>query len=85
LSARPPRDQLKPSIRDSRRASALDTLSPQERRVLALVADGKTNKQIADIMDLSDKTVKNYLSTIYQKLHVTRRLQAAVLYTRLSG
>jgi len=53
--------------------------------VLALVADGKTNKQIADIMDLSDKTVKNYLSTIYQKLHVTRRLQAAVLYTRLSG
>jgi two-component system response regulator DevR len=60
------------------------SLTAQEKRVLALVAEGKTNKEIAEVMHLSDKTVKGYLSTIYQKLHVTRRAQAAVMYVRLS-
>jgi DNA-binding NarL/FixJ family response regulator len=60
----------------------IDELSPQERRVLALVADGKTNKEIAAALNLSDKTVGNYLSNIFQKLHVTRRAQAAVYFTR---
>jgi two-component system, NarL family, response regulator DevR len=59
-----------------------DELSPQERRVLTLVADGKTNKEIAAALNLSDKTVGNYLSNIFQKLHVTRRAQAAVYFTR---
>ena len=58
-----------------------DPLSAQERRVLALVAEGKVNKEIASTLNLSDKTVKNYLSHIFQKLHVTRRSQAAVLNT----
>lgn len=58
----------------------LSQLSAQERRVLALVADGKTNKEIAEQMDLSDKTVKNYLSNIFEKLQISRRSQAAVLY-----
>ncbi len=58
----------------------LSQLSTQERRVLALVAEGKTNKEIAEQMALSDKTVKNYLSNIFEKLQISRRSQAAVLY-----
>jgi len=58
-----------------------DALSPQERRVLALVARGKTNKEIGATLGLSDKTAKNYLSNIFQKLRVTRRSQAAAIYT----
>lgn len=63
----------------------LAQLSAQERRVLALVADGKTNKEIAEQMGLSDKTVKNYLSNIFEKLQISRRSQAAVLYTESRG
>ncbi|HTL68418.1 MAG TPA: response regulator transcription factor [Lacunisphaera sp.] len=59
----------------------LALLSAQERRVLAFVAEGKTNKEIAEQMGLSDKTVKNYLSNIFEKLQISRRSQAAVLYT----
>ncbi len=58
----------------------LAQLSTQERRVLAFVAEGKTNKEIAEQMALSDKTVKNYLSNIFEKLQISRRSQAAVLY-----
>lgn len=58
------------------------TLSPQEQRVLALVVEGRTNKEIAVALGLSDKTVKNYLSNAFQKLHVTRRSQAAALFAR---
>jgi two-component system response regulator DevR len=58
------------------------TLSPQERRILALVVEGKTNKEIAKALGLSDKTVKNYLSNAFQKLHVGRRSHAAALYER---
>ncbi len=57
-------------------------LSAQERRVLALVAEGKTNKEIASAMSLSPKTVKNYLSHIFQKLQITRRSEAAVRFAR---
>lgn len=59
-----------------------DPLSPQEQRVLALVAEGLTNKEIAASLNLSDKTVGNYLSNIFQKLHVTRRTQAAMYYSQ---
>jgi DNA-binding NarL/FixJ family response regulator len=59
---------------------APESLSSQEKRVLALVADGKTNKEIAAALKLSDKTVKNYLSTIFQKLQVGRRAHAAAIY-----
>lgn len=57
-------------------------LSRQECRVLALVVEGKTNKQIGAALDLSEKTVKNYLSNAFQKLGVTRRSQAAVAFSR---
>jgi two-component system, NarL family, response regulator DevR len=59
-----------------------EELSPQERRVLALVAEGKTNKEIAVALNLSEKTVGNYLSHVFQKLNITRRSQAAVYFTR---
>jgi two-component system response regulator DevR len=62
-----------------------EELSPQERRVLAHVVEGKTNKQIAAALNLSDKTVKNYLSNAFQKLRVTRRSHAAVLFSRLEN
>ncbi len=62
-------------------ADRLALLSAQERRVLALVAEGKTNKEIGEQMSLSAKTVKNYLSNIFEKLKISRRSQAAVLYT----
>jgi DNA-binding NarL/FixJ family response regulator len=65
-------------------AGGEESLSPQERRVLALVAQGKTNKEIGTALTLSDKTIKNYLSNIFQKLRVSRRSQAAVIYTRSS-
>ena len=56
--------------------SVWSELSPQERRALALVAEGKTNKQIAAAMQLSPKTVKNYLSRVFQKLQVAGRAEA---------
>ena len=62
----------------------LGSVSPQERRVLALVAEGKTNKEIGQALVLSDKTVKNYLSNIMEKLQVTRRSQAAAYFVQLS-
>jgi two-component system response regulator DevR len=65
--------------------SGADSLSAQETRVLALVARGKTNKEIATALDLSDKTVKNYLSTIFQKLRVTRRSEAAAIFSKRSS
>lgn len=63
----------------------LAILSAQERRVLALVAEGKTNKEIAEQMGLSDKTVKNYLSNVFEKLKINRRSQAAVMYLEHKG
>jgi DNA-binding NarL/FixJ family response regulator len=58
------------------------TLSTQQQRVLALVAEGKTNKEIGVLLELSDKTVKNYIRFIFQKLKVTRRAQAAAFFIR---
>lgn len=55
----------------------LATLSERERRILALIAEGKTNKEIAKEVFLSDKTVKNYVSSILSKLNLTRRSAAA--------
>ena len=60
----------------------LAQLTGQERRILALVADGKTNKEIAAEISLSDKTVKNYVSSILSKLNLERRAQAAAFVAR---
>jgi DNA-binding NarL/FixJ family response regulator len=54
------------------------SLSPQERRILELIADGLTNRQIAGEMFLAEKTVKNYVSSLLHKLGFSRRTEAAV-------
>jgi DNA-binding NarL/FixJ family response regulator len=58
-----------------------EALSPQEDRILDMIGDGLTNREIADRLSLSEKTVKNYVSEIYSKLHVERRSQASSLVT----
>lgn len=65
----------------------LADLTPQERKILMLVAEGKTNREIAAEVFLSDKTVKNYVSSILSKLNLQRRAQAAAFVAkhRLGG
>lgn len=58
----------------------MDALTEREREILGLIAEGHTNKEIADKVCLSDKTVRNYVSSILQKLNVSHRTQAAVYY-----
>ncbi len=65
--------------------SKLDLLSEQESKVLNLVAAGKSNKQIATEMFLSEKTVKNYVSHILAKLNVASRAQAAAYAIDVAG
>ena len=60
--------------------SGVKGLSPQEQRVIALLADGNTNKEIAAKLMLSEKTVKNYIANIFTKLGVERRTHAVALY-----
>ncbi|MDF0664864.1 MAG: response regulator transcription factor [Nitrospira sp.] len=62
--------------------SSLHILSPQERRIIALIAEGNTNKEIAAKLVLSDKTVKNYIGNMFAKLEIERRTQAATLYMK---
>jgi DNA-binding NarL/FixJ family response regulator len=64
-------------------ATELRDLTEQELRLLALIAEGLTNRQIGERMYLAEKTVKNYVSSILSKLGLERRTQAAVLATRL--
>ena len=59
------------------------SLSPQERRILELIADGLTNRQIGAEMFLAEKTVKNYVSSLLHKLGMSRRTEAAVYATEL--
>lgn len=62
-------------------ADPLVRLTPQEERILTLVAEGCTNRQIGERMFLSPKTVKNYVSTLLRKLGMKRRTEAAVYAT----
>lgn len=61
----------------------LALLSPQEMAVLRNIAEGLSNRQIAERMFLTEKTVKNYVSNVFAKLGVERRTQAAILASRL--
>jgi two-component system, NarL family, response regulator DevR len=63
----------------------LAQLTPQEQKILLLVAEGMTNKEIAAEVFLSDKTVKNYVSSILAKLNLERRAQAAAYMARVRG
>jgi two-component system, NarL family, response regulator DevR len=62
----------------------LASLTPQERRILDLIAEGYTNRQIAETMFLAEKTVKNYVSNLLSKLGMERRTQAATFAARLN-
>ena len=61
---------------------ALASLTPQEQRILTLIGEGKTNRQIAQEMYLAEKTVKNYTSSLYAKLGLESRTQAAIYATK---
>ncbi|HEX5480789.1 MAG TPA: response regulator transcription factor [Dehalococcoidia bacterium] len=60
----------------------LNALTEQEHKILSLIAEGKTNKEIAEEVFLSDKTVKNYVSSILSKLNLRRRSEAAAFIAR---
>jgi DNA-binding NarL/FixJ family response regulator len=64
---------------------ALSLLSPQERRLLDFIAKGLTNRQIAEAMFLSEKTIKNYMTGLLTKLDMNNRTEAAIFATRLKG
>src|SRR5690606_6777476 len=63
--------------------ASLAQLTEQERRILALIAEGLTNRQIGERLHLAEKTVKNYVSSLLAKLGLERRTQAAVLGAKL--
>jgi DNA-binding NarL/FixJ family response regulator len=72
-------------------AGELNRLTPRETEVLRLIAEGKTNKQIAEALYISDQTVKNHTLTLYAHLGIdpwsggNPRVQAAVLFVREGG
>ncbi len=71
-------------LRDGPRTDErLAKLTDQERKILDLIADGLTNRQIAEQVHLAEKTVKNYVSNLLAKLGMERRTQAAVYAARL--
>jgi DNA-binding NarL/FixJ family response regulator len=65
--------------------AALAPLTEQERRILELIGEGLTNRQIAERMFLAEKTVKNYVSSLLAKLGLQRRTQAAVFAAKHLG
>lgn len=67
----------------TRKSDPLSGLTDQERSLLALLGEGLTNKQIADRMFLTEKTVKNYVSRLLAKLGMERRTQAAIFVAKL--
>jgi DNA-binding NarL/FixJ family response regulator len=67
------------------RADPLAALSEQERRILELIGEGLTNRQIGGRMYLAEKTVKNYVSNLLSKLDMQRRTQAAALAAQLKA
>ena len=65
------------------RKDPLAGLTPQERKILELIGEGLTNRQIGERMYLAEKTVKNYVSALFAKLGMERRTQAAAYATRV--
>ncbi|MFJ1768101.1 response regulator [Amycolatopsis sp. NPDC088138] len=74
---------LMAKLRESQTKGPLSDLSDQERKLLELIGEGLTNRQISERMFLAEKTVKNYVSRLLTKLGMERRTQAAVLATEL--
>ena len=74
-------DEMRRSLQKDE-AAVFDDLTPQEMQVLAHIADGKTNREIAAALFLSEGTVRNYVSSILSKLEVSNRAEAAAVATR---
>ncbi|MEO8804362.1 MAG: response regulator transcription factor [Rudaea sp.] len=72
-----------PARNDSELATRFARLSPQQFRVLGLIADGLLNKQIADVLDIQERTVKAHVTAIFERLGVRNRTQAGVLLRSL--
>jgi two-component system, NarL family, response regulator DevR len=77
--------RMKARIKEAGRHPVLGELSAQERKVLALVADGLTNRDIASRLCLSEKTIKNYVSRLLMKLGMSRRSEAAAFAARIDS
>jgi DNA-binding NarL/FixJ family response regulator len=75
-------DRIRRIATGSSQDDEMSQLTSQERKILLLVAEGKTNKEIAGEIFLSDKTVKNYVSSILAKLNLERRAQAAAFVAK---
>jgi len=69
----------------SKSSPEFSVLSPQEQRLLDLIAEGLTNRQIAEAMFLSEHTVKNYMTTLLRKLKMNSRTEAAIYATKLKA
>lgn len=77
-------DRVVERLQNPKADERLQELSPQEQRIVALLADGLTNRQIAAQLHLAEKTVKNYMTSVLAKLGMTRRTEAAVYAARLA-
>jgi DNA-binding NarL/FixJ family response regulator len=78
-------DRVLERLRDGPKTDPrLASLTPQERKILDLIAEGYTNRQIAENLFLAEKTVKNYVSNLLAKLGMERRTQAATFAARLN-
>ena len=77
--------QLMARLRRPKPKDPLAALTPQEHRILELIGEGLTNRQIGERMFLAEKTVKNYVSSLYAKLGMERRAQAAAYAARVFG
>ena len=72
-------------LRGGERKDPLAALTAQERRILELIGEGLTNRQIGERLFLAEKTVKNYVSSLLAKLGIERRVQAAVLVSEMKS
>jgi two-component system, NarL family, response regulator DevR len=72
-------------LRSGVRKDPLEALTAQERRILDLIGEGLTNRQIGERLFLAEKTVKNYVSSLLSKLGIERRVQAALMVSEIRG
>lgn len=77
-------NQLKKEASQSLSANKISTLTPSQFKVLHLIANGYANKQIAVQLNISEKTVKNHITAIFEKLNVTNRTQASNIFNQQS-
>lgn len=78
-------DGTAPHNKDAEASSKISLLTERERETLALVSEGKSNKEIADLLCISIETAKSHLQTIYRKLGVKSRTEAAILFLKEKG